>query len=402
MNPNNKWKPTQSFLSNLAIVLIGISFYLGMSHLNLVAGALKSLNKIIAPFVWAFVIAYLLDGPIRFFEKKLRMRRSLAIALVFVFTVVLIVVLLSFILPQLAQSVMILVDNASGYMSSLDQFVQGIVTRFNLDMNVFDGLLVSYNELVKQGTALLKDMLPQILNYGMAVGSGLISALTAIIASIYMLMGKDKLLGQLRKVVYAFFPLPRAQRVLSVSSHANRVFTGFINGKLLDSAIIGVICFVVTSLAKFQFALLISVIVGVTNVIPFFGPFIGAIPSIMILLMVNPLQALEFAIFIVILQQFDGNILGPKILGDSTGLSAMWVLISIIVCGGLFGFAGMLVGVPIFAMLYSLASDWLAARLKAKNIDAKGNPLPAPEPAPEAVKAAPQQTPKTADGTDLL
>ena len=153
------------------------------------------------------------------------------------------------------------------------------------------------------------------------------------------------------------------------------MFSGFIIGKIIDSAIIGVICFVGMSLLGMPFTLLISMIVGVTNVIPFFGPFIGAIPSIMILLMASPIDAIKFAIFVLALQQFDGNILGPKILGDSTGLSAIWVLVAIIVGGGLFGFAGMVVGVPTFAVLYSLTSDFLADRLKAKGITANGEPL---------------------------
>ena len=181
----------------------------------------------------------------------------------------------------------------------------------------------------------------------------------------------------MRKVIYAFLPMEKARRTLTVCRNANRVFNGFIYGKLIDSAIIGVLCFILMSLFKMPFALLISVVVGVTNVIPFFGPFIGAIPSVMILLMVDPIVAIEFGVLILILQQFDGNILGPKILGDSTGLSAIWVLVAIIVGGGLFGFVGMVIGVPTFAVLYSLTSDLLARRLKAKGIDKDGNPLPA-------------------------
>lgn len=356
MNQNNKWRPNQNFFSNLAVVLLGILFYLGLSHLDLVRGTLGGFARIVSPFIGGFVMAYLLDGPVRFFEKKLRIRRSFAIVLTYVLAIVLVAVLLSFVIPQLVQSVMALVDNAGGYLNGLNAFVQDLSKQFKLDEELLDTMMLSYKDLVQQAANLLKSVLPQLLNYSMAVGSGVISALTALIASIYMLVGKDRLLAQLRKVVYAFLPLPRAQRVLGVCSHANHIFTGFINGKIIDSAIIGVICFVCTSLFGIQFALLISVVVGVTNIIPFFGPFIGAVPCIMILLMVNPIQALEFGIFVIVLQQFDGNILGPKILGDSTGLSAIWVLVAIIVGGGLFGFVGMVVGVPTFAVLYSLTA----------------------------------------------
>ena len=334
-----------------------------------------------------FVIAYLLDGPVRFFEEKFSMKRGLSIAVSYLLAIALFGVLLSFVLPQVVQSVMVLANNLNAYLQSLNAFVAEVSTRFDLDEELIEGMMLSYTDLMKQATDLLRSFMPQLLDYSMAVGSGLVSALTAFIASVYMLMGKHRLLGQMRKVIYAFLPMKKARRMLTVCSNANRVFNGFIYGKLIDSAIIGVLCFILMSLFKMPFALLISVVVGVTNVIPFFGPFIGAIPSVMILLMVDPIVAIEFGVLILILQQFDGNILGPKILGDSTGLSAIWVLVAIIVGGGLFGFVGMVIGVPTFAVLYSLTSDLLARRLKAKGIDKNGDPLPE-SPAPAAEEAA--------------
>ena len=368
----NKWRPNHRFFSNLAVVLIGITFYLAMSNLDLVHGALKTVMDVLAPFIWGFVIAYLLDAPVRWFEQKLGGRRILSILISYLLAVAVLVLLLSFVIPQLVQSVTMLINNASGYLDNLNGVVNNWGNRLNIDPEVTSGMLVSYADLMNQATQLATRFMPEILNYGMAVGNGVVSALTALIASVYMLMDKHKLLGQLHKITYAFLPLPKARRVLTVCSHANQVFSGFITGKIIDSAIIGVICFVGMSVLGMPFTLLISVIVGVTNVIPFFGPFIGAIPSVMILLMASPIDAIKFAIFVLALQQFDGNILGPKILGDSTGLSAIWVLVAIIVGGGLFGFAGMVVGVPTFAVLYSLTSDFLADRLKAKGITANG------------------------------
>ena len=191
-----------------------------------------------------------------------------------------------------------------------------------------------------------------------------------------MLMSKDTLKRQCKKAIYALFEKDTAERILQISRRSHVVFSGFINGKILDSAIIGVICFIVTAMLQLEYSALISVIVGITNMIPFFGPFIGAIPCIVILVIVDPWQALIFAVFVFVLQQFDGNILGPKILGNSTGLSPMWVLLAIVIGGGMFGFAGMLIGVPTFAVLYSVVSDILQDRLLAKGIDEKGEPLP--------------------------
>lgn len=180
---------------------------------------------------------------------------------------------------------------------------------------------------------------------------------------------------QLKKLIYAVAPTEKASWFLRVCSQANNVFVGFINGKLIDSAIIGVLCFLLSSLLQVPYAILVSVIIGVTNIIPFFGPIIGAVPCLMILLIVDPLGALKFGILIIVLQQFDGNVLGPKILGDSTGLSAIWVLVAIVVGGGLFGFAGMLLGVPTFAVLYALVREWANHRLEKKGIDGDGRPV---------------------------
>ena len=394
MKPNRRWNPNQAFFSNLAVVLIGITFFLCASHLDLVREQLGKFMGVLAPFVWAFVVAYLLDDPICYLEKKFKFRRGVAIAVVYLLALVLIGALLSFVVPQLVQSMIMLVDNIGSYLAGFDSFVAGLVDRFHMDEEVIAGMMLSYQDLVQQATNLVKELLPQVLNYSIALGSGLVSGITAMIASIYMLSGKKRLLSQFHKMVYAFLPLPKAHRFLDVCGHANHIFTGFINGKILDSAIIGLICFVCTTLFKMPFALLISVVIGVTNIIPFFGPFIGAIPSIMILLIVDPIKALWFSLFVIVLQQFDGNILGPKILGDSTGLSAIWVLVAIIVGGGLFGFAGMVIGVPTFAVLYSLTSEFLSGRLKQKNIDANGNSL-TPE-CPEAEKPQAETAGKTA------
>ena len=171
--------------------------------------------------------------------------------------------------------------------------------------------------------------------------------------------------------------------MLRVLARTNQTFGGFIGGKILDSLIIGVLCFIICAVLRIPYALLISVVVGCTNVIPVFGPFLGAIPCAFILLIVNPFSALEFLIMILILQQFDGNVLGPKILGESTGLSALWVLFAIIVGGKMLGFVGMLIGVPTFAVVYSLVAEYTDIRLGRKGIDAQGNPVPRTEPVQE-------------------
>lgn len=372
MNKENKWQVTGRVASNLIVVFAGVAFYMALSNFDALRAQLRAWLGILSPFVWGLVIAYLLDAPVRFFESKLGGRRKLSILISYVLAFLVVGFLLRMVLPQIGDSLFLLAGRIPSYLDNLSVLMQNS----RLDELGLDKVLGSYQELLEKATGMVSSFLPKIVGYGMAIGNGFISAVTALISSVYMLMGKDRLLRQLRKAVLALLPLPRARSVLEVCSHANRVFGGFIIGKIIDSSIIGVLCFVCMTLLRLPFAVLISVIVGVTNIIPFFGPFIGAVPSILILLIVDPIAALKFAVFVLLLQQFDGNILGPKILGDSTGLSALWVLVAIIVSGGLFGFAGMVVGVPVFAVLYALASSFFARRLREKGIDEEGNPLP--------------------------
>lgn len=376
---NRKWPFDARTISNLLVVLIGIICYLVLSNFSAIRVKIGQFVHVVAPFIYAVAIAYLLNTPTRFFEEKvyqdLKHRRGLSILTVYILVFAGILVLLKLILPQVIESVTRLLDNLSYYLNNLNDLVQRVADWLNLNQASVERVIGSYNELVKKVSDVVTQALPQLLDLGVAVGTGLFSAVTALIASIYMLAGKDKLLKQLKKIIYAFIPQPRAAAFLKGCRRANAIFSGFINGKLLDSLIIGFLCFFLTQIVRIRAGVLVSVIVGVTNVIPFFGPLIGAVPCTLILLIMDPFSALKFLILIVALQQFDGNILGPKILGDSTGLSAIWVLVAIVVGGGLFGFIGMLLGVPTFAVLYMGIRDIVDARLNAKGIDENGHPL---------------------------
>ena len=212
------------------------------------------------------------------------------------------------------------------------------------------GMVVGLSTLVAATTTLLTDLL------------------IAVIASVYLLARKDIFAAQSKKIVYSILPTKWGDMVVAETRSAYRILSGFINGKLLDSLIIGIICFVGCQILDFPYPTLVATIIGVTNIIPFFGPFIGAIPCSILIFLVSPLQCIYFVLFILALQQFDGNILGPKILGDSTGLASFWVLFSILLFGGLFGFAGMVLGVPVFAMLYSIARRLVYLGLRKRGL----------------------------------
>lgn len=373
------WPLESNAVSNLIIVLIGILFYVALTHFGAIRAQIKDFCNVISPFVTGFVIAFLLNTPVHFFERKLfhklRWKRGLSITLVYLLAFFVLAVLIGMILPQVISSITALIGNLKGYLANLNALVDELVIRFDLEGEGIDAFMVSYEDLMNNLASNISALIPQILDYGVAVGNGVITAITALISSIYMLSGKNKLKSQIKSLMFALFPVKKTEHFLQICRRANEIFIGFINGKIVDSAIIGVLCFVLCTILRIPYALLISVIIGVTNVIPFFGPFIGAIPSIMILFIVNPWAALRFTIMILILQQVDGNFIGPKILGSSTGISAIWVLVAIVVGGGLFGFTGMLLGVPTFAVIYMLTKEFVHSRLTEKKIDGEGNAL---------------------------
>jgi predicted PurR-regulated permease PerM len=228
----------------------------------------------------------------------------------------------------------------------------------------------------------------------------IINILIAIVVAFYILSDKEHLISQVKRILFAVLPERFANKTVDVTRLTNKIFGGFIQGKLLDSLIIGLICFVFMAVFRFEYSVLISVIVGITNVSPFFGPFIGAIPSIIFLVIVNPMQALWFTVFIIVLQQIDGNIIGPKIIGDTIGLTSFWVIFSILVMNGLLGMVGMFIGVPLFTVIYSLIKDFSNARLSKKGIHIRasdpgymirtdpGSPPPPPSP-PKAAPSKP-------------
>lgn len=367
------------FISLLVVLLIAILFNVGLTHFDVITVRIKMFMKVLSPFIAGFAIAYLLNTHMCFFEQKLyakrKGKRALAITTVYLLALAVLVILLNLIIPQVVQSITDLAANMQTYLAGLDTLVKNLTDQFQLEGDGISEILGSYQDMMSNISETVSKALPQLLDVGVAVGNGVISGITAVISSVYMLAGKGRLVPQIKKILYAILPKRRADWLLDVCSEANRIFVGFINGKLIDSAIIGVLCFILCLIFRIPYPMLVSVVVGVTNIIPFFGPIIGAIPCLMILVIVDPWAALRFFVLVIGLQQFDGNILGPKILGDSTGLSAIWVLIAIVTCGGLFGFPGMVLGVPTFAVLYSLMRDWVNKRLRKKGIDGNGKPI---------------------------
>ena len=337
-------------------------------------GFTKGWSKIIRagqPIIIGLVLAYLLNPIAKFLEEHLmtffekhnqdmakakKASRALGIGGAIIFLIVVLVLLVALIVPSVISSVSgLVVTMPENVQHMIDSIQNGRFGNFKVTDTIGD-LLTKATDYVE---GLVKELLPQAKKYLVNITSGVISAVktilnfvVGIIVAVYVLMIKERLVGQSKKLVYAVFKTKQANIIIEVLHKADDIFGGFISGKLIDSAIIGVICYLGCSILRIPNAVLVAVIVGVTNIIPVFGPFIGAVPSLLLVVIESPWHALYLLIFIIVLQQVDGNIIGPKILGSSTGLSSFWVMFAILIGGGLFGFLGMLLGVPVFAMIY--------------------------------------------------
>ena len=369
-------------------IILCIVFFFALFRFKQVMEGIRTLESILMPFIYGAVMAYLLTPVCNFVEIRLnalltgrmkvneqkaaRFSAAIGIGLSLLFGFFIVYLLLAMVLPQVFESVRGIVQVLPGNVVKWSDWIQQKLADDEVLANYAEQFInAAYQNMqVWLNTKFLPDM--QVIVSG--VSAGLISALAAvknivigIFAAAYLMGNRKKFAAQGKKLIYSFAKVPVANGILDEIHYINRVFGGFIDGKLLDSLIMGILCFVIMNLLNMPYTMLISVIVGVTNIIPFFGPFIGAIPSALIILTDSPVKCVYFLILILVLQQFDGNFLGPKILGDSTGLSSFWVLFSILLFGGLMGFVGMVIGVPTFAVIYDLIkkySNWMLRKKK--------------------------------------
>ena len=380
MNEKHIWsKRPESMLDWFCVVGACIAFYLLLNNLGYFLGRIGIFINILSPFAGGIVIAYILDPMVKFFYAKLfkekKGTRGFAILLAYAVAILLLMLLAWLVVPQIVNSIGMLFTNFPSYIQGVQEMLLYVQSEYGIDLQQATKMLDDSEAMVKEIYAMATEAMPQIVASIGSVASNFVAIFTSIAASIYMLADKDHLLHQLRTLAHAFLPEKVASNTLRICHYANVNFTGFFVGKIIDSAIIGVITFVAMTILRLDFAVLISVFIGITNIIPVFGPFIGAIPSVFILLLIDPLQAVIFCVLILIIQQLDGNFIGPKILGSSIGISALWILFSIVVGGDLFGIVGMVVGVPVFATLYGLAQEFVHYALDKRGIDSEGNPV---------------------------
>ena len=354
-------------ITGIAVLLVGIAAVFLLSKLSVLAGICQAVLKILMPFLYGAVIAYLLAplcNRIERWLKKLMPKRGgltagLSILLSLLAALAVVILLLMLVIPNVIQSIIQIVNALPAQIESAVRVLHNL-------LETYPDLQTSWDEFSSEVVESINTWLQtDLLSFAQTLINGLGSQIAGIVAlvknvflglliSIYLLASRKKFAVQARKLVSGIFPRHWAQAIEEEVRYADRMFNGFLVGRVLDSAIIGVICFIFTLLFRFESCVLVSVIVGVTNIIPVFGPFLGAIPCALILLLENPLHCLIFLVFIVILQQVDGNVIGPRILGETTGVSSFWVLFSVMLFGGLWGILGMIIGVPLFAVIYDI------------------------------------------------
>ena len=382
-----KWALT-AFVTVCAILVFYDTFY----QSGALGEFLQKTAEILAPVLYGLAMAYLLAPVVNRFERWTRGHinqlnqkknkapmasrcgwlRALSILVSWSLVLLAIYLLMSVLVPQLVESIRTLLANAENYYNTIYGWGSKLLKDNPKVALWLEQQLDSFRDT---STTILSGMIPKLENVIYLVTGGIWSAVNfamdlviGVIISVYLLSTKERGLANACRAVYSLLRRDRADAVLRGTRKVSAIFSGFIRGKLLDSLIIGILCFIGCSVLKMPYTPLISVVVGVTNVIPFFGPFLGAIPSVFLILLVEPIKGVYFAIFVLALQQLDGNVIGPKILGDSTGISSFWVIVAILVGGGFFGVLGMFLGVPVFAALQTLAQYLVERQLKKRGL----------------------------------
>ena len=378
INWNSKYNTVAAY--SLIVICLSIIFYFFASQIGSFSAKIGFLISIMNPFIIGFVLAYLLNFILKFYEDRVlvkingfsdlkrKRKRSISLLLTYLTFGILIYLCIHFVLPQLTESIVGIVNQIPKYIQDMSKLTQDLIKDLHVNDQMATFLQNKLNEIATKLIAFISEIAPLIADIIMKLLSSVWNIVLGLIVSVYLLLDKENFYAISKKITCALFSKKTADRIFELTYRSNNTFGKFISGKIIDSAIIGVLSFILFTIAKMPYVVLISVIIGVTNIIPFFGPFIGAVPCFILVLFESPTKALIFLILIFIIQHLDGNIIGPKILGDSIGISAFWILFSILVAGEIFGFVGMLIGVPLFAVIYSIIKENIEYRLKEKNM----------------------------------
>lgn len=378
---NHNKRPLGDMRKYLIIATYTVVLYLLLTNLNTVKNFLYELSGLLNPVILGIAIAYVLNILLKQFEERIfkplnrrnhplwnRFRRPVSLLLTYVTTFLIFILLAWFILPQLFTSLSMLMNVIPSSMESVKLWIENLAANAPVDSDILQKIALNWNEIMQKAAEWMVNIIPYVLTFTKDFTASLFNVIMGIMLSVYLLLSKENIIRIFKKLLYAYLPKQKADKTLEVGTITNKAFSGFIAGQLTEAAILGGLCFVGMTLFSFPYALLISVIVGVTSVIPIFGAYIGTIPSAFIILMIDPPKAFWFVIFILVLQQIEGNIIYPKVVGNSIGLSGVWVLAALLIGGSLFGLMGMLLGIPAFAVIYTLVRTMTNKRLNKRKI----------------------------------
>ncbi|MFV0465865.1 MAG: AI-2E family transporter [Lachnospiraceae bacterium] len=375
-------------LAVLITYVIGLFLFFVMFRYQGFAAFFGQIMVILQPILIGLALAYLLN-PIMMRVERLcikvllpriknekvvrRISRFIGTIMALAFLSLIIYLLLEMIVPQLIQSIQNMIATLPVEVNSFSIWLTAVLSGDNYILTLLRGYLTQAVDYLE--SYISTQIIPAANTYITSVTIGVINIIKVVfnvviglIVSVYVLMSKETFTGQSKKIIYTVFSKKQGNIIIRTFRRSHKIFGGFISGKIVDSMIIGVLCYIILYIMKMPYTLLVAVVIGATNVIPFFGPFIGAIPCVILIALADPIKGIYFIIMILILQQIDGNIIGPKILGDSTGLSSFWVIFAILIGGGMFGFVGMVLGVPVFAVIYSIISEVVTYILKKKKL----------------------------------
>lgn len=359
------------YLNLIPLFAIIFILYKLINRLDIFLFISKDFISILSPFIWAFGIAYLLNPMMTYLERKFKIKRVWSIFIIYLLVIGIVTIGITIISPKIAKSIGDILKDLPDYFNKTEIWLTNKIN----SLKVFDkyGVTVyvedNINSMINKLSGYLNQILSTAVSQIIIVTSTFLKIILALIISVYILKDKEKFIVSIKKIIYALLSKKGANNLIEFGIELDQIFSKFIIGKFIDSCIIGLLCFIGLTIINAPYGLLLSIIIGITNMIPYFGPFIGAIPAVVITLFYDPVKALWVLIFILALQQFDGLWLGPKILGDKVGLTPFWIILAIVLGGGTFGAVGMFLGVPIMAIIKVFFERYINKRLKTQNID---------------------------------
>lgn len=375
------------FRSYMLLIVFAVALILVLTQIDVLMHGAGTALSLLKPFFIGFAIAFVLNIPYTAIldglnrmdqtQKLKKVKNPIAIIGAYVLCIGIIIGIFAIIIPELGRSINTLLSNSDKYLANIQNFLVWL-SQFDfswlkeLDLNqIVESLQAEITAFLNKSINALSALFPQIFSMTASIISIVANFFIAVIVSIYLLVSKEDLCRQIKKVTYAFLPRSWADECVEVARLSSQCFSNFVTGQLMEACILGLLCFVGMTIFRFEYAFLISVMVGVSAIIPVVGAFIGTVPGVLLLLFVEPMQAIWFVVFIVVLQQVEGNLIYPKVVGESVGLPALWVLMGIVVGGGAGGILGMLLGVPVFTVFYKLTSQITNDRLQKKQIDVR-------------------------------